>query len=353
MGWRVSLLLLLALAAKGARADCDRDSDCKGGRVCAASRCVQRSACARDRDCPGDQVCDRNSCVAPAGASPSPFSPSPSSGGYGGTSREQAAARDAGMALLYTRNTWPENIVDRPLMVAPGMTEIQLNVDKDFSDLSIPGVISQHPLTSELFARFGISDRIHAVLDSAGVCFTDCDPTGLFSFISGYLGYAAVATHDVNLVTQFGFGAFNVADTQGPGSSILATAIPSVLFGWRLGPALQIFSFAAMNLGLLGRDHAFAPDVLALHVEPRFQLAPRLTLAPFIGYNLPLAHPEFYQLPVGVGVYFVADRAVDLGLVFRFLDLLSHNVAPATSATTVDVGGTGARSATASVTFRL
>lgn len=345
MSLRLSLLLL-AFAAQGAFADCYRDADCKNARVCVANKCVERKSCALDRDCPGDQVCERSSCVAPAG--PSAWS----SGGYGGSSREQSAAKDAGMALLYTRNTWPENIVDRPLMVAPGMTEIELNVDKDFSDL--PG-LTQHPLTSELFARFGVSDRIHAVLDSVGVCFTDCDPTGFFSFISAYLGYAAVATHDVNLVTQFGFGVYNVADTQsagGAGSSILTTAIPSVLFGWRLGPALQIFSFAAMNLGLTGRDHAFVPDLLSLHVEPRIQLAPRFTLAPFIGYNLPLSHTEFYQLPVGVSVYFVPDRAVDLGLSFRFLDLFSHNVAPA-AGTQGNVGGTGARSATVFVTFRL
>ena len=347
MSLRMSLLLMLAFAAQSARADCSRDADCKGGRICVANSCTERKACALDRDCPGEQVCDRNSCVAPA-------RPSPSSGGaFGGSSREQSAAKDAGMALLYTRNTWPENIVDRPLMVAPGMTEVELNVDKDFSD--VPG-LPQHPLTSQLFARFGVSDRIHAVLDSVGVCFTDCDPTGIFSFISAYLGYAAVATHDVNVVTQFGFGVYNVIDAQsqgGTGSALLATAIPSVLFGWRLNPALQIFSFVAMNLGFLGRDHAFVPDNIFLKVEPRIQLAPRFALAPFIGYSLPLAHPEFYQLPVGVSLLFVPDRAVDIGLSFRFLDLLSHNVAPATSATQFNIGGTGARAASASVTFRL
>ena len=35
------------------------------------------------------------------------------------------------MALLYTKNTWPISFTDRPLMVAPGMTEIQANLTKD------------------------------------------------------------------------------------------------------------------------------------------------------------------------------------------------------------------------------
>lgn len=347
MSVRMSLLvLLLAFAAGSARADCDRDADCKGGRACVANKCVERKYCARDKDCPGDQVCDRNSCIAPGGAA---FS----GGGYGGASREQAAARDAGMALLYTKNTWPVSFADRPLMVAPGMTEVELDVDKD---LSTSDISSQHPLTSELFARYGVSDRIHAVLDSVGVCFVDCDPTGFFQFISGYLGYAAVANHDVNVVTQFGFGAYNVPDTQSAvagGTALLVTAIPSVLFGWRLGPALQIVSVAAMNLGFVNRDRAIAPDLLALHVEPRIQLTERIAFAPYIGYNLPFSHTELYQIPVGAGLYFVPDRAFDVGLIFRFPDLFSHNAAPASSPTPLNIGGTGERSLDGFVTFRL
>jgi hypothetical protein len=275
-------------------------------------------------------------------------------GGAPNVSREQAAAKDAGMALLYTRNTWPESIADRPLMVAPGMTEIQLDVDRDFSNTPSG---SSHPLTTELFARFGVSDRIHAVLDSVGLCFADCDPTGAFQFISAYLGYAAVANHDVNVVAQFGFGIYNVLDAQSPvaapGSAILVTAIPSVLFGWRAAPGVQIVSFAAVNLGFVGRDHALFPDLLSLHVEPRLQLGSRLTLAPFIGYNLPFQHSEFRQIPAGVGLYYVPERTIDVGFIFRFLDLFSHNVAPATSPFAVNIGGPDYRSASVFVAFRL
>jgi hypothetical protein len=300
-----------------------------------AARAEPRS-CRRDKDCPGDQVCERNACVQP---------------GNPNVSREQAAAKDAGMALLYTKNTWPESIADRPLMVAPGMTEVELNVDRDFSNTNT------HPLTTELFARFGVSDRIHAVLDSVGLCLADCDPIGVFQFISAYLGYAAVAERDINLVTQFGFGINNVIDSQSPvaapGNAILVTALPSVLLGWRAAPGFQIFSSAVMSLGFVGRDHALFPDVLGLHVEPRIQLGSRLTLAPFIGYILPFAHTEFHRIPVGVGLYFVPERAIDVGFVFQFLDLFSHNIAPATAPFVVNIGGPDYRSATVFVTFRL
>lgn len=341
MGLRSSwLLVLLGLVAGAARADCERDSDCKGGRICIANQCIEKKYCMRDRDCPGDQVCDRNTCIAPRVTTTMP------SRGYGGASREEEMARDAGLALVYTKNTWPVSIADRPLMVAPGMTEIQLNVDRDFSASSVTNV---HPVTAELFARFGLSDRLHAVLDSAGVCFTECDPIGFFQFISGYFGYALVANHDVNLVTQFGLGAFNVLDKQSltPSSSILFTAIPSVLFGWRMAPGFSLFSYGVLNLGVAGRDNAPFPDTLGLHVEPRLQIGQHVTFAPFIGYIHRFANSDFYSVPLGVGLYFTPVRAMDFGVVFQFLDAFKHDVAGQS------VGGTDYRTGTAFVTFRL
>src|SRR5207253_8379396 len=127
-----------------------------------ANQCIERKYCMRDKDCPGDQVCDRNSCIAPHSyAAPG----GPTTWGSAPVSREQSAARDAGMALLYTKNTWPTSFADRPLMVAPGMTEVQLNISKDIS-VDPPGLVTAKPLGGALFARFGLSDRLHAVLDS-------------------------------------------------------------------------------------------------------------------------------------------------------------------------------------------
>jgi hypothetical protein len=108
-----------------------------------------------------------------------------------------------------------------------------------------------------------------------------------------------------------------------------------------------------VNLGFVGRDHALFPDLLSLHVEPRLQLGSRLTLAPFIGYNLPFQHSEFRQIPAGVGLYYVPERTIDVGFIFRFLDLFSHNVAPATSPFAVNIGGPDYRSASVFVAFRL
>ena len=148
------------------------------------------------------------------------------------------------------------------------------------------------------------------MIDSLGVCFTDCGAPGFFSFVSGYVGYALVADHDMNLVPQIGLGFFNVGNgtTTAPSSALLATVEPSVLWGWRVANGFQIFTFAVANLGFAGRDNSPIPDSAAVHFEPRFEIAPRITLAPFIEYFLPFAHTDFYSVPVGAGLYVVPDR---------------------------------------------
>src|SRR5947199_10583850 len=116
---RLCALVMVLSSAAAAADQCKRDSDCASGKTCVANRCS--------------------------------------------ASREQEAAVGAGMALQYTKNTWPMSIVDRPLVVAPGMTEASLGINKDITtDLGFSG--QQHPLSTALTARFGVSDRIHAGL---------------------------------------------------------------------------------------------------------------------------------------------------------------------------------------------
>ena len=49
-------------------AQCSKDIECKGDRVCINGRCQeplkQKPPCTRDVDCQGDSVCDHGKCVA-------------------------------------------------------------------------------------------------------------------------------------------------------------------------------------------------------------------------------------------------------------------------------------------------
>jgi hypothetical protein len=75
------MALVVGLAVSGqARADCTKDTECKGDRVCQKGRCVDAPAgpagrCSVDTDCPGNQVCTDGKCAA--SAAPPPAAPPP------------------------------------------------------------------------------------------------------------------------------------------------------------------------------------------------------------------------------------------------------------------------------------
>ena len=300
------LLLIAALSSAAAAAPdaCTRDSDCRTGNRCVANRCS--------------------------------------------ASREQEAAQGAGMALDYTKNTWPISLVDRPLVVAPGMTEATLGISKDLSTDDAVGPL--HPLGADLYARYGVSDRIHAGLDAVAVCFTDCGPAGFFRSISVGAGYAVVANHDLNLVPALTAAVYNFA--SGTSSAQLLAIQPGFLFGWRINEALQLLSSGGLILGIAGRDNTPTPDLIGLHFEARFQPVTGFAVGPYLGYQTGLAHTEFYQVPIGVNLIYVATRAFDVGGSFQFDDVASKNLVSGTG-TTVTVGGAGGRSMRVFATIRL
>lgn len=72
----VSLATLVGLSGE-ARADCTKDNECKGDRICVKGLCVDppnRGSCRVDTDCPGDEVCNAQRCTL-SSAPPSPVAP--------------------------------------------------------------------------------------------------------------------------------------------------------------------------------------------------------------------------------------------------------------------------------------
>ncbi|HEX9579002.1 MAG TPA: EB domain-containing protein [Myxococcales bacterium] len=314
------ILLCAALLAGAAWADCEKDSDCKAGRACVAGKCVDRKSCFKDADCPGDQVCETSRCVAPSGPPPG-WGTKPSAPAAAAPVHEQEAAAGAGMALQYTKNTWPLSIVDRPLVVAPGMAEAQLGINKDISaDL---GAGQRHPFIADLYARYGVSDRIHAGLDVLSLCLSDC-LTGSFNFLQAVsvgAGYAVIAERDQNFVPSITLAVLNT------GNGPLLTFNPGFLYGYRVNSGMQIAASGGLLLGVIGRDNTNDPDFGVLHLEPRLVVVPRFSLAPFIGIIMPFKDSQFYSVPLGVGLLYIADRAIDIGASFQFDDIAAR-VAP-------------------------
>ena len=61
-------IALVALAVPRTASACDKDTDCKGDRVCEGGKCVSGAtpgACEKDVDCPGAEVCEQNRCEPP------------------------------------------------------------------------------------------------------------------------------------------------------------------------------------------------------------------------------------------------------------------------------------------------
>lgn len=66
-------LLALVVGSRVARADCSKDSECKGERICDGGHCAapKPRACSMDTECPGNQLCAQDHCVeSPATAAP-------------------------------------------------------------------------------------------------------------------------------------------------------------------------------------------------------------------------------------------------------------------------------------------
>jgi hypothetical protein len=336
------ILLCAALLAGAARADCEKESDCKAGRACIAGKCVDRKSCFKDADCPGDQVCETSRCVAPSGP-PSGWGTKPSAPSAPAAAapvHEQEAAAGAGMALQYTKNTWPLSIVDRPLVVAPGMAEAQLLIGRDISNSSV------HPFGASIYARYGVSDRIHAGLDALDLCFSDCGD--FFSRISLGAGYAVIADHDQNLVPAVGLALEN----HSAGVTIPLQA--GFLYAYRLNSKMQLAGSGSFALGVIGRDNMspFTADLFTLQLQPRFEVAPRFALLPVIGLAVPLKSPDFWTVPLGLGALYVVDRGVDVGAQFTFGSIVSHDVSTGFG-TTVSTGGLDFRSFSVYGTVRL
>jgi hypothetical protein len=66
----VSTTVLLCLFLQGAcLAQCTKDLDCKGNRICVNGVCTERPAvqkCTKDAECPGDLICNNGICVRPS-----------------------------------------------------------------------------------------------------------------------------------------------------------------------------------------------------------------------------------------------------------------------------------------------
>ena len=131
-------------------------------------------------------------------------------------------------------------------------------------------------------------------------------------------GYALVASRELNFVPALSLLVNNVpafSTTDGLGSTIAVGVSPGFLFGWRVNEAFQLFANGGFYFPFVARDDT--QDRFSLHVEPRFALAPRFSVAPYAGWNLSLKDTSAYAVPVGVNFLYIVQRTFDVGAGFE------------------------------------
>lgn len=351
----LSLGLVLFLAG-AARADCERDSDCKAGKVCQQNRCVAPVSCSRDSDCSGNQICDRNQCVQPKGSGfdqpppprkddwgrPKDDRATGSSGGWAATGDKAGAPRGTGMSLGYTAKTFPIALVDRPLVLPPMMTEFHSAFYKDLSS-DFGAQNAQHALGFLFGASFGVNERLTVGIGSSSpisgemgvfysfygapdsaLCLASChNGLSFVQALSLHAAYAAVAEANQNIVPEFTL-------YFGSTDPIIMSFMPGVQYAMRLQDKLQLFLHARLKFDLTNRDSDLITDQLSIEVEPRFEVMPRLTIVPRLELMIPFGNnaPDslgLWGFPLALGLHYTPDRNIDVGGEFVLNNLIPHD----------------------------
>ena len=72
----VGIAVFLFCLVWNASAQCSKDTDCKGNRICVQGKCVNAPAavhhCGKDAECSGDSICKNGQCAPPDAAAPAP-----------------------------------------------------------------------------------------------------------------------------------------------------------------------------------------------------------------------------------------------------------------------------------------
>jgi hypothetical protein len=330
------LLVALAAAPPAAAAGCEGDGDCKAGRVCLSGKCAAKpKSCSKDSECPGDLVCEQTRCVLPPGdtgaATPAPARSSPATpqqsrttapqvmdlelpplvAGPGAVSAQQPPAAGQGLRPVYTKETWPLSLIDRPLVLAKGMFEGTVLLDK-----SLSSGLYDH-LGAGLAAYYGVDEKLTAGVSHLSFCLTGCAGTDFFHALSFDARYLYYSDAGVNVAPE----ASLFFQALSPFTAVLGAGVE---VAYKLGPKMTLWVNPHLTLGVVGRGNSPSPDLLSVAVQPRYALTDQLTLVPAIAVDLPFEATGAWVVPFGAGVHYALTRQADVGADFTLGTLIPH-----------------------------
>lgn len=218
---------------------------------------------------------------------------------------------------LFTKKTYPVSLIDRPLTLIEGMSEVKVGIG---TDISAGGAFESWALG--VFGHYGIADNQEIQFDVA----TALNNWNGADFGIGYEG--AISYDLVDFRTEFVLPITKTTDmTTGSSSTDVA---PGIEIGfpvkYRLKP--QVAIIAIRNLMTI--NFKSKPD-LTPTVGGIFQPVPQFAVIAEAGITIKGFNTDAgnFLIPVSVAAQLDASNAIDLGLAFSFPNLKPAKVTDA------------------------
>jgi hypothetical protein len=237
-----------------------------------------------------------------------------------------AAFADSGAATTYTKDTYPTQLVLRPLELPAGMVQVGASLDINMSS-SINDTLGNtlwgpfKPFLIGLQAQYGVDGHLQLGISSSGLCFTDaCGHT----------------FNDFSLEADYGFLHQQGLDGAFQGALLFNNLADSVMLGVAVGVDLRMvqgqFAIRAgpkLKFGLTNRDGGNT-EAIDVPLAFQFQVDPHLALELrsdiVLGLN-PVGGTfgDYLQIPVQLSGIYAVNKMFDVGAYFAFTNLLGKS----------------------------
>ncbi len=236
------------------------------------------------------------------------------------------------------KQSWPLEVVNRPLTLAAGMVEIGgdsliVGVSGGEADPGQPIVLApevRYGVTGQL--QIGVTHTNHfPFFPVAGLCVSG-EENGcpkVYNAIGAEVEYALARGGSAELSARVGgsigrfdpdraYGATAGLEARLRSGSVAVVFDPNVYVG--------IIQRDTFPIGMTGDSH---PDWLFLPVHFQFQATAQAMLYLMSGLNTPLTDMgDFYQIPAGLGGTYALSNRMDAGLELQVVNAAGKDIAP-------------------------
>lgn len=216
-----------------------------------------------------------------------------------------ALALMAGSALgqEFDKESYPQEVVKRPLEVAPGMVELEVGAGSDFAAAQ-----SADQVTTLFELRYGVASRMQLELESR----LAVAPTEAFALDDVFVSAAYNVVPSLSIAGGF----FAGVPAEGDATYGLRLGLP---FKQKLSPATALVSEPQWSMQFNG------PKLQILDVPLGVQLQAVAQFAFMVTTGVQVLDFEFtdqtVNIPFAAGLLFSPTRRFDIGAEFRVIDV--------------------------------